>query len=294
MWQCIDVSRHNGEIDFEKVKAAGIRNVIIRCGFTGYGKSHTLNKDDKFERNYQKAKQAGLAVGAYYYAVATTPADAEREAEFVLTLLRGKQFELPVYYDVEDNHDVNASNVYPENMQNIGKARLTAVVNRFCSIVESHGYFTGIYSSTWWFNNYLDMSVLNRYTVWLAQWAEKPTYKGPYAVWQYTSRGRVNGISGNVDMNEIYQDFPAIIKRAGLNGFKKEVVPAEPEETFLAGDVDGDGVVTAEDAMLILRRVVGLETFTERQEKAADMDGDGMITAADAREALRAAVLTEE
>lgn len=285
MEKCIDVSSHNGNIDFKKVKAAGINNVIIRCGYTGYGKSHTLNKDSKFETNYKNAKEAGLNVGAYYYAVALTEADAYREANFVLSLLKDKQFELPIYYDVEDVHDTSESGVLTQNMQGLSKALLTAIVNRFCETVEKEGYFVGIYSGKYWFRDSLDMSVLNRYTVWLAHWVSKTDYTGSYALWQYTNLGTVNGVSGDVDMNILYQDFASIIKRLGLNGFTASATPAEP--VILMGDVNGDDKVAEDDAFLTLRRVVGITTFTESQDKAADMDGDGKITAEDAGQILR-------
>lgn len=228
--QVIDVSTHNGNIDFKKVKAAGINNVIIRCGYTGYGKSHTINKDNMFETNYKKAKEAGLNVGAYYYAVALTEEDADKEAAFVLSLLKGKQFELPIYYDVEDCHDVKASGVLTQNMQGLGKAKLTAIVNRFCNTVEKAGYYVGIYSGKYWFLNELDMSVLNRYTIWLAHWTTKTDYTGKYDLWQYSDSGKVNGISGNVDMNYLYKDFASTIKSLGLNGFTKVEEPVKKEE----------------------------------------------------------------
>lgn len=290
--QVIDVSTHNGSIDFKRVRAAGIENVIIRCGFTGYGRSHTLNKDARFEENYRKAKEAGLNVGAYYYAVALTEADADREAAFVLSLLKDKQFELPVYYDVEDVHDTRAAGVLAQNMQGLSRAQLTAIVNRFCDTLEKAGYFVGIYSGKYWFRDELDMSVLNRYTVWLAHWVAQTDYTGPFALWQYTDSGRVDGVASNVDMNYMYQDFAPIIKRLGLNGFPKQTAPTEP--AILKGDVNGDGEITEDDALLTLRRSVGLETFTETQENAADMDDDGEITAADAREILRKSAELEE
>lgn len=283
--KAIDVSTHNGNIDFNKVKAAGVENVIIRCGFTGYGRSHTLNKDARFEENYKKAKEAGLNVGAYYFSVALTEADALREAAFVLSLLKGKQFELPIYYDVEDVHDTSAAGVLPQNMQGLSKAQLTAIVNRFCDTVEKAGYFVGIYSGKYWFRDEMDMSVLNRYTVWLAHWTTQTDYTGPYGLWQYTDSGKIDGVQGNVDMSYLYQDFAPIIKRLGLNGFTASETPSAP--VILMGDVNGDGAVTEYDALLTLRRSAGLETFTEAQNKAADMDGDGKITAADAREILR-------
>ncbi len=301
--KAIDVSSYNGNIDFNKVKAAGVEDVIIRCGFTGYGRSHSLNKDDYFETNYKKAKEAGLRVGAYYYAVALTQADADREAAFVLSLLKGKQFELPVYYDVEDDHDTSASGVLKESMASIGKTKLTQITDRFCDTLEKAGYFVGIYAGKYWLEAKMDMSVLNRYTVWVAHWVSKTDYAGPYAAWQYTDSGRVDGIAGAVDMNILYGDFTGPIKRLGLNGFTAstaqvtpEPAPApEPEPTpVLIGDVDVDGDVDPADARLVLRAAVGLEKLTDAQKKAADADGDGAITAADARKILRKATGLEE
>lgn len=288
--KCIDISSYQTTIDFDKVKASGIDNVIIRCGFTGYGKSHTLNKDARFEENYKKAKEAGLNVGAYYYAVALTAEDADREAAFVLSLLKDKQFELPIYYDVEDVHNTSTSGVLTQNMQGLSKAQLTAIVNRFCETLEKAGYFVGIYSGKYWFRDEMDMSVLNRYTVWLAQWTEKPDYEGDFAMWQYTDSGKVNGISGNVDMNIMYLDFPTIIKQYGLNGFSLNEKPSEEVQTNrIKGDVDGNGKVEENDAQIALRAAVGLETLSEEAAKAADIDGDGKITSADAREISRMA-----
>lgn len=283
----IDVSNHNGNVDFKRVKAAGIDNVIIRCGYTGYGKSHTLNKDARFEENYYKAKEAGLNVGTYYFAVALNEEDAKREAAFVLELLKDKQFELPVYYDVEDEHNVNASGVLSQNMKGLSKSKLTSVTNCFCETVEKAGYFVGIYSGKSWLLSELDMSILNRYTIWLAHWVDETDYTGDYALWQYTSSGKVDGVSTNVDMSYLYQDFASVIKRLGLNGFSTQTKPTEP--AIIYGDVDGDTKVTEDDAMLALRRVIGVEVFTSLQDKAADMDKDGQITAEDAVNILRKA-----
>ena len=225
----IDVSNHNGAIDFAKVKAAGIENVIIRCGVTGYGAIHTLYKDEMFETNYQKAKAAGFKVGTYYYSVATSLEDAEREAAFVLDIIKGKQFELPVYMDVEDTHDVTASGVHPKNMQGLSKTELTEIVDRFCSTVEKAGYFVGIYSGKYWFRDEMDMDVLNRYTVWLAHWTTQTDYTGAYGLWQYTDSGTVDGIAGKVDMSYLYEDFTTPIQKLGLNGFTA-AGETEPEQ----------------------------------------------------------------
>jgi len=211
----IDVWRGTGNIDFKKVKAAGVTGVIIKAGVTGWGSAHSMEADANWETNYKKAKEAGLNVGAYYYSGAMSKVFAEKEAKFFLSLLKGKTLELPVYMDVEETHS-------PTNMPSLGRSGLTDVVYHWCEIVEKAGYFTGFYSSKSWALDYLDMNRLSRFTFWLAHYTSKTTYTGTYGMWQYTSTGKVNGISENVDLNYCYQDFPTMIKNAGLNGFKKE------------------------------------------------------------------------
>ena len=125
----IDISSYQKNVDFKKVKAAGISGVIIRAGYTGYGSAHTMCKDDLFESHYKNAKAAGLHVGAYYYSGALTEAFAVKEAQYFLTLLKGKQLDLPVYMDVEESHSTT-------NMPGLGKTKLTAVVYKWCETVE--------------------------------------------------------------------------------------------------------------------------------------------------------------
>ena len=224
----IDISSYQRGVDFNKVKAAGITGVILRAGYTGYGSNHTMCKDDQFETHYKGAKAAGLNVGAYYYSGALTEDFAVKEANWFLSLIKGKTFELPVYMDVEESHSTT-------NMPGLGKTKLTAVVYKWCETVEKAGYFTGFYTAKSWCNTYVDMSKLSRFTFWLAQWSSKPTYTGDYAMWQYSDAGSVPGISGRVDMNYCYKDFPALIKAAGLNGFTKQPTPAptpQPEKMY--------------------------------------------------------------
>lgn len=211
----IDISSFQKDVDFVKVKDSGITGVIIRAGYTGYGAKHKKYKDDYFEAHYKGAKAAGLNVGAYYYSGAMTEEFAAKEAEYFLTLLKGKSFDLPVYMDVEETH-------VPTDMPSLGKAKLTAIVNKWCGTVEKAGYFVGFYTAKSWCNVYLDMAALSKYTFWLAHWASSTDYKGAYAMWQYSNAGSVPGISGRVDMDYCYQDFPTIIKAAGLNGYGKQ------------------------------------------------------------------------
>lgn len=183
----IDVSEHNGKIDFNKVKNDGIEFVIIRIGYGG----SAPKKDDRFEENYQNAKKAGLKVGTYLYSYANSESDVKAEIGAILKWLSGKSFDLPFYLDVED----------AKTQGKLSVNELTNYVYKICENVEKAGYFTGIYASKNWFETKLDMTKLNRFTVWLAQWSTNPTYQGSYGMWQYTSDGCVNGINGRVDMN---------------------------------------------------------------------------------------------
>lgn len=213
MTKIIDVSEYQPNIDYEKVKAAGIGGAILRCGYTGWGSSHSLNADKCFEKHYAGFQAAGVPVGAYYYSTADTVDFAKKEAEFVQSLLKGKRFELPIYYDLENN----------ERQGKLSKALLTEIADTFCSAMEDAGYFVGVYANTSWFTGKLDHAALSaKYTIWLAD------YRGSNAnktlkrdIWQYSSTGSVNGINGNLDVNECYRGFPSIIQAAGLNGLRE-------------------------------------------------------------------------
>jgi GH25 family lysozyme M1 (1,4-beta-N-acetylmuramidase) len=214
----IDVSRYQGSIDFNKVKASGIEFVMIRCG-TGYNQKAC--KDVKFETYYKQAKAAGLKVGTYFYSYALTENQARIEAGWVLNWIKGKTFEYPVVYDMEERSQAK-----------LGKTKISAVATAFCSTVEKAGYYVSIYSSKSWVESYYTADVLSKYDIWMAQWASKCTYVGDYGMWQYTSDGTVSGINGRVDCNISYRDYPTIIKKAGLNGFNKATpVPAVPKPT---------------------------------------------------------------
>lgn len=205
----IDVSRYQGSIDFNKVKAAGIEFVMIRCG-TGYGQKAC--KDVKFETYYKQAKAAGLKVGTYFYSYATTVRQASFEASWVHNWIKDKQFEYPVVFDMEDR-----------SVSKLGSTKISAIADAFCSTIEAAGYYVSIYSSKSWIESYYTGALLDKYDLWVAQWASECTYKGTYGMWQYSSTGHVDGVTGNVDLDIAYKDYPAIIKAAGLNGFPKSV-----------------------------------------------------------------------
>lgn len=213
MLKGIDVSKHNGVIDWKKAKADGIDFAIIRAG---YGKLAS-QKDVQFERNYAGCKENNIPCGVYWYSYAHSVAEARQEANVFLQVIKGKQFEYPVYLDLEESSQFA-----------LGRARCSEIAKTFLEIIENAGYFTGIYSSKSGLENYITPEIRNRYTVWVAHvGVAKTNYAMAYGIWQYSWTGRVNGITGNggkVDMNYCYQDFPKIIKASGLNGFR---IPAD-------------------------------------------------------------------
>lgn len=194
MMKGIDVSKHNGTIDFKKVKDSGIKFVIIRAG---YGGSAPV-KDEKFEENYNNARANGLLVGAYIYSYADSTSDITHEKEAVINWLGERHLDLPVFLDLED-----------EKTGKCNKEEITSFANEFCKYVEQNGYNSGIYANKYWLLNKIDVNNLLAnvdVTIWLAEWNNNPTYKGRYSIWQYTSKGNVNGIKGNVDLNYLYDD----------------------------------------------------------------------------------------
>ena len=200
----IDVSKWQGNIDFKRVAKKGIEFVIIRAG---YGRVLS-QKDPYFERNYKNARAAGLKVGAYWYSYATTTADAKLEAETCLKVIEGKQFEFPIYFDLEEKKQFA-----------LGKTACSNLVKTFCDALENAGYFAGLYISRSPLQTYITDEVAKRYALWIAEYNTKCNYKGDYGIWQYSSTGSVDGIGGHVDMDESYVDYPTIIKNKGLNGF---------------------------------------------------------------------------
>lgn len=223
----IDVSAWQGIIDWKAVKAAGIQFAIIKAG----GSDDGIYTDSKFERNYEQCKANRIPVGAYWFIGPNciTKADGEADAERFVKLLKGKQFEYPVYVDIEPP-------LKPANR----KYNTDAVI-AFCEYMEKAGYYTGVYGSTYsTFQSLVDDSRLTSYAHWVAQYANSCTYWDNYGIWQYTSDGYVNGISGRCDMNYCYVDYPSRIKAKGMNGFKKTATASKPKADTLAKlKVDG-------------------------------------------------------
>ncbi len=218
----IDVSRYNGNINFAKAKADGIDFVMIRCG-TSYG--HTYNKDIRFDDNYRNAKKAGLLVGAYFYSYALTTAQAKTEANWCMKMIEGKSFEYPIAFDIEDH-----------TQEKLSMAQLSAIIKTFCDTLEANGYKVCVYSSLNWYKDKINSTVKDSYDLWVAQWYKECTLNHEYTLWQYTSSGSVNGISGRVDLDWGYTDYEKTMAEGGYNGYAKD--PDSPNLT-LTNTLDG-------------------------------------------------------
>lgn len=186
----IDVSEHQGHIDWAKVAKDGVEFAIIRAG---YGRELS-QKDDNFEQNYTAAKKAGIQVGAYWYSYADSVKRAEEEAKTCLKVLEGKHFELPVFFDQE----------YEKSILALSNKTRTDIILKFLEIIQAAGRKCGLYSSTNFITTKLEASRLRQYPLWIAEYGSKLHYTGTVWAWQYSSKGRVSGILGNVDCNHGY------------------------------------------------------------------------------------------
>ena len=192
----IDVSKYNKNIDWKRVKAAGVEFAIIRAGYRG-SSTGVLVEDPYFRQNLVGAKEAGVKIGVYFFTQAINEAEAREEAEAVASLVDVRDLSLPVFLDVE-----SSGNTHGGRADGLDTVTRTAVVKAFCEAAGELGYDAGVYANKTWMTKYLDMDELAPYTKWLAQYnTAGPTYTGDYSIWQYTSSGTVDGIQGRVDLN---------------------------------------------------------------------------------------------
>lgn len=202
----IDVSYAQGAIDWAAVKESGVEFAIIRSSRGPVSSTRPAAEDTTFKYNITEAAKAGIHVGVYHYLYAETVADAKKEAQFFLKTIEPYQIDYPVVLDVEE-----------QSQAKLGKSKITKIVKAFLDEVSAAGYYAMLYSNKTWLTQYLDMSQLSDYEVWLAQWNTVPTYKGDFGIWQYSCKGIVSGIDGYVDLNLSYKDYAKIIKKGGYN-----------------------------------------------------------------------------
>ena len=192
----IDVSKHNGKIDWEKAKNSGIDFAIIRVG---YGQDIESQDDPLFEYNISECERLGIPYGVYIYSYALNVKDASSEADHVLRLIKGHNPEFGIWYDLEDADGYKQNNGMPNN------ETFVEIAVTFCEKIKANGYEkVGIYANLDWLTTRLNSSKLDKYDKWVAQWGDECTYEKDYVMWQYTDSGKVDGITGNVDMNIYY------------------------------------------------------------------------------------------
>lgn len=219
----LDVSRFQGEVDWERVKAAGYQFAMLRAG---YGDDSV---DGQFRRNASECNRLGIPIGAYWFCYAASPENAAQEADSCIRTVSGYRLDYPVCYDIEQ-----ASADYVEKQGvSFTPALAQNLVKSFCGRVESQGYFAMFYSNRSFYDTYLGAALAGRYAFWYARYTD--TFDGTdCGIWQYTSTGSVPGISGNVDLDLAYVDYPSVIRRAGLNHLDGTApVPPSPAPQYI-------------------------------------------------------------
>lgn len=238
MFNGLDVSVHNGYVDFAKVAGAGYDFVMVRDGY-GDLLSYPSQKDARFEQNYRNAKANGRAVGTYHYLYATDSAGAEREARGFLENIKGKKFDMPIALDIEERRQYDLPNAAVEN-----------IVKAFMSVCEKAGYYCSLYSYEAFLSAKMSASFRSKYDVWCANISYVPSIK--YGIWQYSFTGCVPGCSGDVDLNRTSKDYPKLIKQGGYNGFPKaDPVPMDTDIWWKKGDKDR-GIYAVKQRMISL------------------------------------------
>lgn len=247
----IDLSTHNGTVFFEHLQKSDIKFVMIRSSY-GYC-SDNSQIDEFFERNYNECKKYNIPCGAYHYSYARNKEQAIKEAKYMLKAIKGKKFEYPIAFDIEE----------PLILNHLTRKEITDIITGFCETMENAGYYVSVYSSKSRIESF-EKIITDKYDIWLAQWdITKPTTTKPYGIWQYTSKGKVTGVLGNVDINIAYKDYPAIIVNGGFNGFTKkstEENKAEENKT----DNDNPPIIINGDGSLTLNKCVFYSSATDK------------------------------
>lgn len=260
----IDVSVFQGNIDWGKVANTNQEFAILRIGYND-------KQDAQFLNNYNNAKAAGVPVGAYMYSYAVTEEAAIEEANIVLERIKGMQFEYPIYLDVEDKKLLKEE-------YNLTKEQRTKNALAFVHTMQENGYYVGVYANLDWFTNYLDVEAIQKECeTWIAHYNNSYDYSNTlYGMWQYTDKGSVDGISGSVDLNICYRDYPTIIKSGGYNGYEKVEPTLKP--TGVKWDINADYNCNLLDLILLARYVAGWEDLLYVPEELnINGDSEGIV-----------------
>lgn len=251
----IDVARYQGEINWQKVKDSGVQFAILKTVSTN-SKFGGLYIDPTFERNYAECNRLGIPVGVYYYTYAQDKQYADKELALFKQAIAGKKFELPLIVDVEEN-----------KLKPISRQALTDLVEYALKTIESWDCYAMLYTYTYYRQTELDLSRLAKYDLWIADYrGSRPPFA--HGIWQHSSKGRVLGIEGKVDLDWAYKDYPAIIKAAGLNGLGGNAPAPKPPRTIHLGPVTWGDFQAAEAALQDVIRERQLVSLYKVEEHA--------------------------
>lgn len=247
----MDVSQHNGKINFKKAKRDGIEFVFIRVGYTGYTKSSfSLNLDKKYKTYIKDATKAGLKVGVYWYSQSTKVSEAKKEAKALLKAIKGYSITMPVVFDYEFA-DTKKGRL---DSAKLSKTNMTANALAFLNAVSNAGYDACIYASENFLQEHLYANqISSNFKVWLANYSSKTNYKGDYEFWQHTAKGRVSGMRGNVDINFWY-------KGENSTYLGTQVYTGAPIECGVYAAIDGKQLVENVDYTLTYSNNVNVGT----------------------------------
>jgi len=189
----IDVSQHQEKIDWDKVKKMGVDFAILRLGWIGNKDNHKM--DTYFERNYSECKRLNIPVGVYVYCYSNSVKHIKEGANWTIKKLNGKSLDLPVFIDMEDS-----------SITHVGKKELSKMCVEYNNIIAKAGYKPGIYANKYWFDTYLEKDLRTKYICWIAHYTSSSSvnYEDTFTIWQYSSAGKVGGISGNADLDIMY------------------------------------------------------------------------------------------
>lgn len=266
----IDIGDHNGDFNMKAAKAAGYDFVMIKCG---YGSDIPAQDDIRFEENVKKAESLGMPWGAWLYSYALNKEQALSEVEHVKRLLKGKKPTFPVVIDMEDGDD------YKTKRGAYTPGVLTTVCKTFVDGIRAAGYYPMIYTGYYELRDYLSADVVNNCDIWLAEWSNAPDYTGSnLGMWQYG--GEVNyiespyieGVSGKVDKNKCYKDYPTIIKEGGYNGWSKSGPKLEPNNLRFYTCAKS-GYTNSVAQVKTIQRILRFLGFKGKDGKALTIDG---------------------
>lgn len=201
----IDISHHQGDIDFNSLKG----NIDFAMVRTSYG---SFYEDKKYKQNIKGLERINVPYGFYHFSYATSVESAKKEAEGFINIIKKYNPTYPIVIDIE----------WSNRTENVRTDTLISITDTICSMIEKAGYYAMIYANLDYFNNKLNDSRLDKYDKWLAEWKSNPTYKKSFGIWQYSSKGQIPGIKGNVDLNISYKDYPSIIKSKKTDGNRNE------------------------------------------------------------------------